>query len=241
MPDRGATLSLQPNEFAFYFSTNRGIEANELGDFLKRAATVAKRAGTEIRVIGIEHGSLAVKLTALTKAIKKDFMKQPVGPLLTMGGGAVAATVAAISWAMQPQGDKVDPLAKSGASVVEKHEVSKIEIITVNQTIVVMDEERAADIREVERRARHRETPRLKYDIPAMVADMRDHHLEGSTVEIRGVLHFQPDGTNFYVPVDLSKGDMHRLQADAYYQVQGELRLKNGQPDSMIIFHARQL
>ncbi|KAE8235004.1 hypothetical protein A4X13_0g9655, partial [Tilletia indica] len=97
-------LSLSRDEFAFYFDSKTGVDARELGVFLQRAAIVAKDVGAEIRVVGIEPGSVAVKLRALANSkfaskVKKEFGKAPVGTTAA-ATGIVAAVAGALVWAM---------------------------------------------------------------------------------------------------------------------------------------------
>ena len=72
---------LQDDEFAFYFSGGTGVVAHELGDFLVRAATVARRNGAELRVIALEPGSLAVVMRPIKRsgaAVGHEFRKSPI-------------------------------------------------------------------------------------------------------------------------------------------------------------------
>ena len=253
MAATGESLGLQPDEFAFYFQSREGIEASELGTFLKRAAAVAKNAGAEIRVVGIQNGSLAVIMNAIKKsrvaqAAANEFMEKPLDGTLKatkIVGGAtaiVATVVTGIVLAMSPDPEVVDPMAKAGADVVQKQNVETIQIVTLNDTIIVMDEESAYQIRQFERQNRGRKKPpQLSYEMAMMVEDMRERHIAGSIVDIHGALFFSPDDAQFYVPVDMNRSeDADILEPDAHYLIRGELVIKNRQPHSVIIQRARR-
>lgn len=235
-------LELANDEFAFYFSTDVGIEAGELGTFLKRAATVAKRAGTEIRVVGIEDGSLAVILKALAKkrivqAYVKEFNEKP--GTLTL---AAIAAVAAITAAMKPTPSSPDALAKAGADVVQNHNVVNIQIITKNGATVVMDERTAVEVREAERRGARARPPSLPTpDVMMMIEDARERHIEGSVFEVNGELVFRPENFNYYVPIDMDRSEVFNLEPYRMYRVSGEIVVKRGGPHSIIIHSAHML
>lgn len=61
-------LGLGANDFILYFETNQGIKAGNLGYLLKRAAKVARNAGAQTRVEGVQRGTLAVFSTAIKKS-----------------------------------------------------------------------------------------------------------------------------------------------------------------------------
>ena len=55
---------LNSNQFLLHFATENGVEAKALATFLQRAATVARGQNADLRVIGIQAGSLNVIIAA---------------------------------------------------------------------------------------------------------------------------------------------------------------------------------
>ena len=99
-------LELGPNEFAFYFETKVGVDADALANFLKRAATVARQRGGELRVVGFREGSLAVIIEAIKRskvgrAAAEEFYKKPIDTTIKVSG-FVGGIVYAIVQAMSP-------------------------------------------------------------------------------------------------------------------------------------------
>jgi len=93
-------FELRPDELAFHFAGDRGVNADALANFLKRAAAVAKSRGGELRVVGLREGSLMVKLRALPRSkiarnLAKKFVDDPLDQGLK-GAGLVAAIAGAL-------------------------------------------------------------------------------------------------------------------------------------------------
>lgn len=251
-------LELDPSEFAFYFESDTGIEAGDLGDFLKRTAIVARREGAEIRVVGFEQGSLIVVFKAIAKKakstatkVKKEFNKAPLGATAS-AATIIVPIVGAIVWAMSP--DSAAPLAQASAEVMEKHEVTAIKLITINENITVMDEERAEQVREV---VRHRKAMRAAQR-EMMIEDRREprallthepihQKFEGSFAQLGGELHFRPDGYSYFVPVVFMKREEQEkvlpggLADEGFYRVDAHLIFKQKMPDRMIILGVDRL
>lgn len=239
-------LGLGPDDLAFYFASDMGIEAGDLGQFLQRAAVVAREAGAELRVTALEPGSLsvimkAVRRTRVGRAAEREFYKAPVA---TTGAavGIVGAVAAAIVFAMSPDEAGPTPLGKAGAAVVERHHVERIEVVTVHQTFVVMDPARAREVRAAERRAR-RGPPRLTGpDMAAIADDGRRGALTGSVHAVAGELHFRPDGYRFLVPIDIDRSDAAEdLYPEAHFRVSAALQTRRGQPHAIVIRRADRI
>lgn len=243
MASLASELDLRPDEFAFYFRSELGVEAHELGVFLQRAATVAKRQGAELRVSATRPGSLAVILRALRKsptarAAQNEFAKAPVATTAA-GVALVGAVVGAILYAMSPQPGRVTPLAKAGAEVVEKCHVEQIEVITINKSTVVMDQDRARRVREIQRVERRRSPALPPRDVQMLVSAARKGLLSGSVVEVEGELHFRPEGYRYWVPIDMARSEAaEELYPQAYFRVHADLTTLAGQPDTIIIHSA---
>lgn len=233
-------LGLGPDQFAFYFQGESGVEAKNLGTFLQRAATVAGRQGAELRVTAIKPGSVAVVLRALKKTRKAAAKEVQKAPIATTT--AVAGVVTAIVVAMQPSSGPT-PLAKAAADVVEHHNVQRIEVVTINQTVLVMDPARAQRVRQMEReQPRPGSLPALApppEEIRQLVDAGRQGVLTGHVVDIHGKLYFCPDGHSFYVPIQTSLLDpREEIYAEAHFRVRGKLVMVRGQPDSIIVYNA---
>lgn len=240
--------ALDPSEFAFYFRSEIGIEAGDLGDFLKRTAAIAKREGAELRVVGFESGSLFVIFKALAKSVKKTAAKVAKAfdedPLDAAEKSVVivGSIAAAIIWAMSA--DASAPLAKAGAEVMEKHAVREIDLITANETILVMDEASAARVREVirDRRERRAEARVLQIDdyretLPRLEQDPVHRIFEGSFAKIDGEFHFRPDGFNYFVPVDfVDRAQAEKIHGDGWmYKIDAHLSFSRRMPHRMIV------
>lgn len=238
--------NLRPDELAFRFDTDHGIEVEQLATFLLRAATVARRTGTELSVVGVAEGSVIVKLRAVSTSARKEFMKAPfaaAAAAMTVGGG-IGATVYAIVNAMVPSPGKVSPLAKAGAVLIEDHRVGKIEVVTNNQTFIVMDGTRAAQIRTLEesRRAGRGGTATAAApargaspDVPLMMSAAREGTLSGEVLDVGGEPHFRPDGYRYLVPIDTDSGARGQLGPGMRVRVRGEIVSRRGQPDRIVI------
>jgi hypothetical protein len=239
-------LELEDDELAFYFASEAGIEASDLGQFLQRAAAVARQAGAELRVTALEPGSLSVIMKAVRsskagRAAVKEFNKAPIQ--VTAAGAALAGTVAtAIAFAMSPDEAGVTPLGKAGATVIEHHHVERIEVVTTRETIIIMDPVRARGLRALEEQMR-RETPLLPApDVRVLTDQSRRGVLTGSVHEVAGELHFRPDGYRYLVPIDMAGSDAAAsLQAGAHVRVSGKLHLHRGQPHAISIGDATRI
>src|SRR5687768_8345280 len=101
MPAKDLARRLGPDEFAFRFVTEEGVDAVELGVFLQRAATVARAQGAELQVTAIEAGTVSVVLKALRAAksrAQREFNRAPLAATdaaLGLAGKVVAGIVAA--------------------------------------------------------------------------------------------------------------------------------------------------
>lgn len=241
MATHGIELGLAPNEFAFRFDTEFGVEVDDVAIFLQRAATIARRAGADLRVIGVREGSLVIRLRALAKAAGKEFKKTPLAS--TASVLAIGGVIYAIVNAMTPSHTSITPLAKAGAQIVEQHRVKTIEVITINQTIVVMDETRAAQIRTLEEHLKHRRRAKMPeqsassvdhVDVPRLVQAAKQGTLSGDVLDVEGELHFRPDGFRFLVPIDAGPDLADALQAGKHVRIAGQVITRNGQPDRLI-------
>lgn len=242
---------LDPSEFAFYFMTETGIEAGDLGDFLKRTATVARREGAELRVLAFENGSLFVIFKAIkkkakktAKAANKEFDRAPI----TTTAAVLVPLIGAIVWAMSP--DAAAPLAKASADVMEKHEVTQIQLITVEKNILVMDEDTAAEVRETIRRRRIErmidrapELEDFREEIPRLEHDPVHRKFEGSFGVFEGEFHFRPDGYRYFVPVEfLDRAESEKILGDGFlYRVDAYLSFRQRMPDRMVVLKIDRL
>lgn len=235
-------LGLGPDEFAFHFETMVGVDADALATFLKRAATVARRNGSELRVVGLREGSLDVVLKAIRKGAAKEFEEKPIDTTIKTSV-FVGGIVAGIIHMMSPQLSGDTPIAKAGADVVENHHVTQITIVTNDESTVVMNQMIAKEVREVGKRQHLLEesdaVPRLSAPIAGMLRDARSGDLSGETSIVKGELHFRPDGYRYWVPVDENPVTANGLlQPGARYRVSGHIALSGGQPDRIIIDRA---
>jgi hypothetical protein len=241
-------LGLGPDQFAFYFQSDVGVEARDLGTFLQRAGTIAGRQGAVLHVTGIRPGSVAVVIRTLKKTAKKtakaagnEWEKAPIATTAA-GSGMVAAVVGAIIYAMQPSSGPT-PIAKAAADVVERHNVQRIELVTIEQKVVVMDHVRARRVREMERNqatgVELSMLPPPREEIRQLVDAGRRGVLTGNVVAIHGALYFCPDGHSFYVPIQTSLMDpTEEIYAEAHFRVRGTLVMVRGQPDHIIVYSA---
>jgi hypothetical protein len=233
--------NLQPDELAFYFHTGSGIDADDLGTFLKRAATVARQGGADIRVIGFKSGSLAVILKAIkkskiAKAVKREFHKAPISTTkdATILAGSVAA---AFIWAFNVEEQGVTPLSKAGVEVHTSCNVTQIDLVTVDDVYILLDEKKAETVRKREKKIRPQ--PDNRYH--KIADDAQSGILQGAVIDVDGEWHFRPDGFRFLVPIDLSRSvGRDEIFPKAHFEVTGQLIIQNGRPDSFIVHSARQ-
>lgn len=237
-------FGITPNQFAIVFETDRGIEADDLGTFLKRAATLARREGAELRVIRFEHGSLATIFEAawkskVAKNAKQEFLKKPIASTGTITA-VVGAIAGALIWAFNTS-DGTTPVSRAGASVIEEKCVTEIKMVTVEKTVILMDEEKAKEVRRLDqRKIRPNE---LEREYVHLIADRASGGtLEGEVISVRGELYFRPDEERFFVPIDFGRMDPSiELFPDAHFRVRGELIMRLGRPNSIIIHSAKQV
>lgn len=244
-------LILRPDEFAFYFEAQKGVDADALANFLKRAATIARQRGGELRVVGIREGSLAVIIKAIKKSkvsqsAAKEFSEKPIDTTIKVSA-FLASIVGAIIYAMSPAQSGSSPLAKAGADVVENHQVTQIKIVTNETSTVVMDEMIASEVREAERNGRAmlappHETRRLPQPVIAMIEDARRGSLLGEAALVRDELHFRPDGFRYWVPVDENTvSAAGQLYPGGRFRVTGHIATRDGQPDRIVVDWAAPL
>lgn len=240
-------LVLRSDEFAFYFESEVGVEVDALATFLKRASTIARRNGGELRVVGLHEGSLAVVIRTITKNAGKEFMAKPIDGSLKVTG-LVTAISAAIIFLMSPQKGADEPISKAGAAIVENHPVTQISIVTNVQTTVVMNEQIAVEMREVRRAARLdaiaspdralrvEAQPHFPRPVEDLAEDARVGGLTGRIDIVDGAVHFRPDGFRFWVPVYLSVApDSVQMVPGQRYRVGGQIEMTQGQPDRIVI------
>lgn len=233
-------LDLGPNEFAFHFETSDGVDADALANFLKRAATVARQRGAELRIVGLREGSLAVIVDVIKKGASKEFAEKPIDTTIKVSTFA-AAIVGAIVLAMTPTKSGDTPLGKAGAEVVENHHVTKITVVTSQDITVVMDETIAFEVREAERNrqvmlAGPEEVMRLPHRVAEMIEDARQGNLSGQAALIGDELHFRPDGYRYWVPVDENPVSANgALYPGGNFRVGGRIAMRDGLPDRIIV------
>jgi hypothetical protein len=240
---------IAPDEFAFHFETEVGVDADALANFLKRTASAARRIGGEVRVVGLQQGSLTVILKALKKGAAKEFKEKPIDTTIK-STAFVTAVVTAIVHLMSPQLSGDNPLAKAGADIVENHQVSQITIVTNDQNTVVMNPMMAIAVREA---AKHKSLMKdhqglLAVDSPyallsppvaELVRDAQRGELEGMTSVVEGELHFRPIGYRYWVPIEDHRVDgSATLQPGGRYRVSGHIELNERLPDRIVIKQA---
>lgn len=206
-----SAYDLRRDEFAVVFDSDTGVDANELGIFFQRLATVGRQAGADLRVLAHERGSLAVIIRAISRSANAEFNRAPIGTTasgVAIGGATVGLVTAAVVAAMSLTAGRATALAKAGAELVESHGINNIKLVTINQTFVVMDEKRVLQLRALER---HRKVVSEAYnaqtfeptpEVRRLISDARKGLLSGSIYAAAGGLHFRPDGYHFMVPVD---------------------------------------
>jgi hypothetical protein len=229
-------LNLGPNEFAFHFETDNGVEAGVLATFLTRAARVARHQGADLRVVGVRAGTLTVIMAAVRRGAAKEFTDRPIDTTIKASvfvTGIVAAIVAAMSPARE------SPLAKAGADLVDRHEVTQITIVTNEAKTVVMNKEIAKGVR----RERPHAKPvagRIPHRLGELVEDARQGNLSGEVLLVEGFPHFRPDGYKFLVPVMASRR-IEQLSPGRRYRVAGQITTRDGQPDLIVVDSAAPL
>lgn len=234
----GGTLAA--DEFAFHFDTSTGIDAQRLGVFLQRAAKVARDNGADLRIVGIEEGSLDV-IARVTKAAKKVGGEFAANPIKTMAATTVLLKVVieGLALVMTPAASGATPLAKAGAEIVEKERVQSITIISQGGQVTVMNPVIAGEVRQAERRDRATALPSFR-ETQRMIADGGE--LTGSVAEMDGDLYFRPDGHRFAVPIDLDNSDAAKaLYPGAHFRVRGELILLRERPYALIVSEATRI
>lgn len=246
MASLASELDLQPDQFAFIFRGDRGVNADDLGNFLRRAATVARHRGAELQVVALQHGSLVVVIKAVAKSAKREFFKAPVATTAS-GLGIVSAVTAAIIAAMSLANGPT-PLAKAGADLVEAKTVQEIQIVTVNQTIVLMDEGQAKALRSLEAKPKRNVKERLtsaassRAEVIQLVDQGRKGSLFGEVHLAAGELVFRPAGFRYFVPIELAAAVTDdQLKPGHSYQVTADILTNLGQPDRIVIHEAKPI
>jgi hypothetical protein len=235
-----AQLELGNDELAIAFAGADGLSAEELGKFLQRAGAVTRRSGVELRVVAFEEGSFLVRCKAFAKHIGKNARKEALeNPIRTvLGTAAVAIAAAALSQNTSVHSETVSPLASESARIIERHNVTIIQVITVDETTVLMDRPSAREIRE---RELNRVPRRPRTALQRLSAAVRDE-VNGETFDVGGEVHFRADGFQYTVPVYPSYDYIGpRLMAGRRYKVSGSLNTRRGQPDSMEISEAHEM
>ncbi len=238
-------LELGADEFAFHFETEKGVDADALANFLKRAATIARQRGGELRVVGLREGSLAVivkaiKRSRLGRSAAREFAEKPIDTGIKVSAFA-ASIVGAIIYAMSPSASGTSPLAKAGAEVVEKQQVTQISIVTNEASTVVMNESIAAEVRQAESNGRPMLAPpeeirRLPQRVVAMIEDARHGNLSGEAALVLDQLHFRPDGYKYWVPVEENPvSGQGQLYPGGHFRVSGHIVMLGGQPDRIVV------
>lgn len=242
-------LELRPDELAFHFASDQGVEVEVLANFLKRAAKIAGRRGAELRVVGLANGSLVVRLKAIPKSkaaqnAAAKFIEDPLDQTLK-ATGLVGAIAGALIWAF---GQANTPLAKAGTEIVEKHHVTEISVITNVNTVVVMDGATAAAMAQARQRGLSTgvdpddsvdldpSNRSSKHRVTVMVEEARLGNLTGVVEVVDGAIHFRPDGYHFWVPVRPSlSSSPAQFAPGGRYRIGGKLETLRGQPDSIVV------
>lgn len=234
-------LLMPRSDFAFRFLTENGIQVDALTAFLQQAAKVARRNGGDLAVVGVSEGSVLVKLRVIASPLAKEFKKSP---LATTGAavGIAGAIIGAIVATMGSGSSNPPPIAKAGAELVSQHGVQNIQIITNNQTIVVMDENRASRINNLQKNQRPKSSAVSSQisktggaAFPRMIAEARQGQLLGEVVSVEGVLHFRLNDFKFIVPIVEGSHRFIKLHPGQRIAVKGELVLKGDYPDHIVI------
>lgn len=234
-------FDLGPNQFAILFETSKGIEADDLGNFLKRAATLARGKGVELRVVRFEPGSLATIFEAVKRGAKDEFLKAPIGTTLK-AAGLVGVVGTALIGGFNFAANGFTPIAKAGVCVVEEKEVTTIKLITQYDVVLLMDENLASQFRQLERDVRKSKAMGSKRQFSLMAEDARRGDLIGEILEAGGALHFRPEGFNFLVPIK-SAGNIasSKLRPGSFVRVNGDLKMRMNRPDSLVVYGASEI
>ncbi|CAL1690587.1 hypothetical protein MMB232_00716 [Brevundimonas subvibrioides] len=230
------SLNLSQNDLAFVFDSEVGVDASDLGLFLQRASVVSRRAGAELYVIGLQEGSLAVVARVVRKGVKAAGEEFKSSPIRTAASGLtlVTAVGVALGLAMTPKAGQVTPLAKAGAALVHEHSVKQISLISIHRTTVIMDQHQAEEVRRLQSEPSH--DSQAGQDVRRLIASARSGELSGTVLDVRGELHFRPDGFRYLVPVDrIPQGLAQIIRPNAHITVWGEVLLRDRLPDLLII------
>jgi hypothetical protein len=234
-------LSLRRNEFAFHFETDNGVAVDMLATFLRRAATVARSQGADLRVVGVRAGSLAVTLAAVRRGAAKEFTEKPIDTTIK-ASGFVAAIVAAIVAAMSPAKSGVSPMATAAVELVDRHEVTQITIVTSEANTVLMNKEISRRVRETRVHGGHAPAQpkatagHISQHVVELDEDARRGDLSGEVLLVGRDLHFRPDGYKFLVPVDTTASHgIRQLLPSRRYRVTGRITTLGGQPDHIVV------
>lgn len=245
MVSQGEALGLQVDEFAFYFHSKAGVEAAELGLFLQRAATVARRRGAQLNVTAIRSGSLAVIIQAVAsspigQATVHEFLQAPVTTTAS-AVTIVGAVIGAIVYAMSPDAAGATPLGKAGAAAIETGSIDRIELVTISRTIVIMDTERAERVRDVQRWRDER--PRMNAPmVERLIHEARAGALTGTIIDVAGELHFRPHGHRYLVPMEFTdEYTAGHANPGRQYRVRANLLTFGGQPNLIVILSLEPL
>ena len=215
-----------------------------LATFLRRAATVARSQGADLRVVGVREGSLAVILKALRKSAAKEFTEKPIDTTIKTAG-LVVAVVGAIRASMSLAKSSGSSITMAAVELVERHEVTEITIVTRETNTVIMNEELSRRVRE--KRVRGGRLPaqpkaatgHISQRVVELSEEARRGDLSGEFLLVEGNLHFRPDGYNFLVPVDTTViPGIRQLLPSRYYRVTGRIATLDGQPDHIVVVSA---
>lgn len=230
------SLELGPDNLAFVFDSNVGVSAADLGLFLQRASTVSRRAGADLYVVALREGSLAVITRVARKGARAAIKEFKSSPIRTSASGValVGAVTVALGVAMDPKSGQPSPLAKAAAALVEDHSVTQISLVTVNRTVVVMDEDRAAEVRQLQVERPYEALP--SPEVRKLIASAKTGELAGVVLLVDGEMHFRPDGFRYLVPIGpLPESVAAVVRPDRHITVWGELLLRDSQPDLLIV------
>lgn len=242
-------IELKPDEFALYFAGNQGVDLDALANFLKRVSSVARRHGGELVIVGLHEGSLVVKLRAIARSkiaqnAIKEFSDKPIDGSVKVTG-LIAAIAGAIIWLMSPTKD-VTPIAKAGAEIIDKHQITEISVVTNEKITVVMNEaiakkiKKKHEIRAVGRASEKSQITKIvknQYNLPEieiMVKDAHQSNLTGEVALVGDAFHFQPDGYHYWVPIYMRPSSSVQLHPGERYRIGGQIKTLNGQPDQII-------
>jgi len=229
---------LDINEFAFRFAGGQGVAANDLGDFLRYLATLSKRQGVSIEVVGLDQGSLIVRLRARVSA---EFKKAPIGTSAAAAGLLMLAPT--LLSAFHPT-EQPSPIAKVAIKMVEEGSVDRIELVTEGSVRVVMDQKLVNEFRKARRNlveTQYASIPKSsRYvdsespEVRGLVDSAEQGKLIGEVFDVAGILHFRPNGFRYLVPINIMADEL-TLRPGVRYQVKGEITTIRGRPDAIDI------